>query len=323
MQRVETRREAHDTALAAPCDRALRYARSMAAYPISIVDAFTRTPYAGNPAAVVFDADPLSAEQMQAVAREMNLSETAFVQTSARANFRVRFFTPAVEIPLAGHPTIATMHALVEAGRVTVGERLVRVTQELNAGVLPVDLVRQDGALTVVMTQAAPAFGDEVPGEAMAAALGIETRDLLAGLPSRVVSTGTPQAMVPVRSLDVLKRLAPDTRALRDLELRHGFFSVHVFAMEALEPGNRTHARHFAGGAGIAEDPVTGSATGGMGAYLWRYGLDRSGRFRAEQGHLMGRPGIVTVEVEGSGEIPEVVRIAGTAVTVLRGTIDA
>ncbi len=294
----------------------------MAEYPIRIVDAFTKTPFAGNPAAVVFDADGLSVAKMQSVAREMNLSETAFVQASSRADFRVRFFTPTKEIPLAGHPTIATMHALVEAGRIIVGTEHIRVTQELNAGVLPVDLIRDTDLLTVVMTQATPVFGDEVPTKDMAAALGIGPDDVMPGLPCRVVSTGTPQAMVPVQSIDVLRRLAPSTGMLEELERRHGFFSLHVFAMDAMDAENTTHARHFAAGAGIAEDPVTGSATGGMGAYLWQYGLNRSGRFRAEQGHLMGRPGVVTVEVEGAGDRPDVVRISGTAVTVLRGVID-
>ena len=294
----------------------------MAEYPIRIVDAFTKTPFAGNPAAVVFDADRLSTEQMQTVAREMNLSETAFVQASSRADIRVRFFTPTKEIPLAGHPTIATMHALVEAGRITVGDGAGRITQELNAGVLPVDLLRDGDSLTVVMTQATPVFGDEIPLDPMSAALGLAPGDVLPDMPCRVVSTGTPQAMVPVSSIDVLRRLTPNTQRLGELEGHYGFFSVHVFAMDAVDPENTTHARHFAAGAGIAEDPVTGSATGGMGAYLWHYGLERTGRFRSEQGHLMGRPGIVTVEVEGAGDRPDVVRISGTAVTVLRGTID-
>ncbi|MGD9932497.1 MAG: PhzF family phenazine biosynthesis protein [Dehalococcoidia bacterium] len=293
----------------------------MAEYPIFIVDAFTSVPYAGNPAAVVFDADGLLDDQMQSIAREMNLSETAFVQTSAAADFRVRFFTPLKEIPLAGHPTIATMHILVEQGRIALGAGALRVTQELRAGVLPVDLARNGDTVTIVMTQATPAFGDDISVEAMALALGISPADLIPGMPCSVVSTGTPQAMVPVRSIDVLRRVAPDTLAMAELERRHQFFSTHVFAMEAMDHDNSTHARHFASGAGIAEDPVTGSATGGMGAYLWKHGLLRAPRFNAEQGHLMGRPGVVSVEVEGTGNTPTVVRISGTATTVLRGTI--
>ncbi len=299
----------------------VRYAQYVADYRILVVDAFTHTPYAGNPAAVVLDASGLSDADMQAVAREMNLSETAFVTPSETADFRVRFFTPAKEIPLAGHPTIATMHALAEEGRIDLAAGERRVTQQLNVGVLPVDLRTEGGHVTVVMTQARPVFGALLPPGEIAPALGLTTDDLLPGAPCMVVSTGTPQAMVPVRSIAVLRRCVPDMAALAALEQPYGFFSVHVFAIESLHEGHTTHARHFAAGAGIAEDPVTGSATGAMGAYLWRHGLVRQPRFIAEQGHLMGRPGVVTVEVEGSGETPEVVRIAGTAVTVLRGTI--
>lgn len=110
----------------------------MAEYEITIVDSFTTERYAGNPCGVVTRAEGLSAEQMQAIARELNLSETAFATPSEVADFRVRFFTPRKEIPLAGHPTIATMHALVEDGLIELAEGSRRVTQELNVGVLPV-----------------------------------------------------------------------------------------------------------------------------------------------------------------------------------------
>jgi trans-2,3-dihydro-3-hydroxyanthranilate isomerase len=137
----------------------------------------------------------------------------------------------------------------------------------------------------------------------------------------QVVSTGTPQAMVPVRSLEVLKNLRPDFQRLGELERSGEFFGAHIFALETFDAGNRTHARHFAANAGIPEDPVTGSATGGMAAYLWKYGLIRDPSYTVEQGHIMGRPGHVDVEVDADGDQPVQVRIAGTAVTVLTGTI--
>jgi trans-2,3-dihydro-3-hydroxyanthranilate isomerase len=127
--------------------------------------------------------------------------------------------------------------------------------------------------------------------------------------------------MVPVRSLDVLRKLKPDYQHLSDLEEVGHYYSVHVFTLETLEPQHRAHARHFAASAGIPEDPVTGSATGGMAAYLWKYDLVRDRSYTVEQGHIMGRPGIVEVEVEGTGDEPTAVRIAGTAITVLRGEI--
>lgn len=291
-------------------------------YQIKIVDAFTRRRYAGNPCGVVTDAAGLSDGAMQNIARELNLSETAFVFPSGRADFRVRYFTPAKEIPLAGHPTIATMHTLVEEGRIDLSQGARRVVQELSIGVLPVDIAYDDaGEVRVLMTMARPEFGRRLDRSVFAQALGIRAEDMLPGVPPQVVSVGTPQAMVPVRSIEVLRRLKPDFQHLSDLEEMEHYFSAHVFAVEALEPGNRAHARHFAASAGVSEDPVTGSATGGMAAYMWKYGLIREHCYSVEQGHIMGRPGIVDVEVDGDGDEPTGVRIAGTAITVLRGSI--
>ncbi|MCC6419275.1 MAG: PhzF family phenazine biosynthesis protein [Gemmataceae bacterium] len=293
-------------------------------YQVKIVDAFTSRRYAGNPCGVVSRADGLDDAQMQAIARELNLSETAFVFPSQRASFRVRFFTPAKEIPLAGHPTVATMHTLVEEGRIDLSGGPRRVLQELNIGVLPVDIALDEARnVRVTMTQAPPEFLRRLDRSMFAQALGIRVADMLADVPVQVVSTGTPQAMVPVRSLDVLRRLRIDFQHLSDLEQIGHFFSSHVFTLETLEPGHRAHARHFLASAGVLEDPVTGSATGGMAAYLWKYGLVREKQYAVEQGHLVGRPGVVDVEVDpdASGEEPAAVRVAGTAVTVLRGTI--
>jgi trans-2,3-dihydro-3-hydroxyanthranilate isomerase len=291
-------------------------------YQVKIVDAFTTQRYTGNPCGVVARADGLTDAQMQAIARELNASETAFVFPSQRARFRVRFFTPVREIPLAGHPTIATMHTLVEEGRIDLSGGPVRITQELSIGLLPVDIeLDAERNVRVTMTQTRPEFGRRLDRNVFAEALGIRAADILPDVPVQVVSTGTPQAMVPVRSLDVLRNLRPNFQHLSDLEEVGHYFSVHVFCLEALEPGHRAHARHFAASAGIPEDPVTGSATGAMAAYLWKYGLVREPRYTVEQGHIMGRPGLVDVEVDAEGEEPTGVRIAGTAVTVLRGTI--
>lgn len=294
----------------------------MSEYAVKIVDAFTTKAFAGNPCGVITRAEGLSDDAMQNIARELNLSETAFVLPSLTADVAVRFFTPTKEIPLAGHPTIATMHTLVEEGRFEVAASGTRVMQELSIGTLPVDLARDEaGRVRVTMTQAKPEFLRRLDRNVLAQALGIFARDILPDAPPQVVSTGTPQAMIPVASLEVLQRLRPDFQHLSDLEAVGHYYSTHVFALDAFDSANRTHARHFAASAGIPEDPVTGSATGGMAAYMWRYGLLRERNFRAEQGHIIGRPGVVEVEVDAEGEEPTAVRISGTAVTVLRGTI--
>ncbi len=293
----------------------------MSSYPFRQVDAFTRRPLGGNPAAVVLDADDLTDEQMQAIAIEMNLSETAFVMRSTVADFKVRFFTTFGEIPLAGHPTIATFHTLAETGRIQ-GEGRVRVTQELKVGVLPVEIDLWDGIpQRVIMTQQPPQFLARLDPVPYAEALGLEVEDLLPGVAPQTVSTGTPQAMIAVRSLDVLRRLQPDERKLKALHASADWFSLHVFTPDTLDPGNAAHARHFAPGDNVFEDPVTGSATGGMACYLYRYGLVDRAIFTVEQGHLMGRPGLIDVELEGTPDAITAVRIAGTAVTVITGEL--
>ena len=291
---------------------------------ILIVDAFTERPFAGNGAGVVPDARGLDDAQMQVIAREVNLSETSFVTPSDKADFRVRFFTPTTEIPLAGHPTIATMHALAETGRITLSGARTRVTQELNVGVLPVDLDADErGRLTRIwMTQAPPRFLHIHDPAPYAAALGIAPEDIVSETPVQTVSTGTPQLMLPVRGLRVLERLRPDLPALAVLAREGGYFSLHVFAAEAYDAA-RAHARHFAPGGGIAEDPVTGSASGAMAAYLVHYGIVAEHAFVVEQGHLVGRPGTVYCEVEAHGREVTEVRIGGSAVTVISGTLRA
>ena len=300
----------------------LCYPSRMPDYQVKIVDAFTTRRYAGNPCGVVTRAEGLDEAQMQNIAREINASETAFVFPSNVASFRVRFFTPTKEIPLAGHPTIATMHTLVEEGRIDLSQGQKRVTQELNIGVLPVDIAFDaDKNVRVVMTQAKPEFQRRLDRNVFAQALGIQASDMLPDYPVQVVSTGTPQAMVPVKSLEVLKKLRPDFQHLSDLEQVGHYFSTHVFTLETFDPAYKTHARHFLLSSGVLEDPVTGSATGAMAAYLWKYGLVREARYAVEQGHLMGRPGHVDIEVDADGEEPTEIRIAGTAITVFKGTI--
>lgn len=294
----------------------------MAVYPFRQVDAFTHTPLAGNAAAVVFDADDLTDAQMLAIAREMNLAETAFVMTSQVADFKVRFFTTVTEIPLAGHPTIATFHALAEAGRIT-GMGRVRLTQELPVGVLPVEVeIDANGQpQRVIMTQKPPEFltiyDDRQP---WADALGLTVNDLLE-TPIQTVSTGTAQLMIPVRSLTTLRALRPDPRKLLALHQTGDWFSLHVFTTEAEDPAHAAHARHFDPRDKVFEDPVTGSATGGMSCYLYRYGLVERTAFTCEQGHILSRPGQVDVQLDGTPEAITGVRIAGPAVTVITGQL--
>lgn len=290
--------------------------------PFMQVDAFTSTPLQGNPCAVIFEADGLAEEQMLAVAREMNLSETAFVLASEQADVRARYFTPAAEIPLAGHPTIATLYALVETGRLPVADGATTVRLELEAGVIPVEVQVEKGrARQVIMSQLRPQFlASYAPAEVLPA-FGMEPEAARADLPLQTVSTGTPQLMVPLREQEALRRAQIDPPAYRALKEKADFFSVHLFCMQGFTPAGATSARHLGLPPEPPEDPFTGSATGNMGAYLWRYGLLREPFFVAEQGHWMHRPGQATVEVVGPRHDISTVRVGGEAVAVLDGEL--
>lgn len=290
----------------------------MPSYPFMQVDAFTTQPLAGNACAIVFDADDLSAETMQAIAREMNLSETAFVLRSTVADVRARYFTPESEIPLAGHPTIATVYALFTTGRLTLAGRQTTIQLELRDGPLPIDVLASGNVVEqVVMTQRKPQFLTIYPAEEIMPLFGLPVAAARPDVPIQTVSTGTPQLMVPVRSLADLRAIMLNEADLRRFQSAADFFSVHLFCTTGITGAGQSFARHFA----PFEDPFTGSATGGMGAYLWRYGLIERANFIAEQGHWLHRPGQATVEVVGPREDIATVRVGGSAVTVVRGEL--
>jgi len=294
----------------------------MPTYPFMQVDAFTSQPLAGNPCAILFDTDDLPADAMQAIAREMNLSETAFVRHSNVADFGVRYFTPAEEIPLAGHPTIATTFALVETGRVPLTGNRTTISLELQVGPIPVDIYAKDGLVErVVMTQKKPKFLATYSPADILPVFGLSPDAILSNGPIQTVSTGTPQLMVPLRSLAALRRVQLDIAAYDRLRAEADFFSPHLFCLEGATQAGQTFARHFGTPPDTLEDPFTGSATGGMAAYLWRYGLIEQPTFVAEQGHWMSRPGQATVEVVGPRDDIQTVKVGGGAVTVVRGEL--
>jgi trans-2,3-dihydro-3-hydroxyanthranilate isomerase len=286
------------------------------------VDAFTEVPLEGNPCAVVFGAEALTEAQMLAVAREMNLSETAFVLPSEIADVRARYFTPAEEIPLAGHPTIATVFALVKSGRLPLAGEHTRIQLELQVGTVAVDIEAEGGQVRqIVMSQKEPEFFGIYEAAEIMPVFGLRPADARQDAPIQTVSTGTPQLMVPLQSLDALRRARLDGAAYAALRQQGDFFSPHLFVLEGFTEAGQTAARHFGVPPDLAEDPFTGSATGGMAAYLWRYGLLAEPRFVAEQGHWQQRPGRAMVEVVGTRQTIETVRVGGPAVMVAEGTM--
>jgi trans-2,3-dihydro-3-hydroxyanthranilate isomerase len=291
-------------------------------YPFTQVDAFTTIPLGGNPCAILFDTDDLDEETMQAIARENNLSETSFVRkpASADADVGVRYFTPSAEIPLAGHPTIATAYALVESGRLRLSGDVTTVTFELRVGPIRVDIHSKDGKVErIVMTQKKPQFLAIFDAERVMPLFGLAPHDAIDAAPVQIVSTGTLQLMVCVKSLHALERISYDNAALMRFSDEAGFFGAHIFTRHGVTERGQTFARHIVAGPNGFEDPFTGSATGGMGAYLWHHGLIDLPVFIAEQGHWMGKPGEGMVEVVGPSEDIESVKVGGAAVTVIRG----
>jgi len=302
----------------------------MTSYPFYQADVFTRTPLTGNALAMFPDAAGLNTETMQAIAREMNLSETTFVLPSEVATKRIRFFTPAAEIPLAGHPTIGTWWLLGELGRVELPDHgLERFTQETGAGVLPVDVYCEAGKpARVVMVQALPEFGPTVEDPAeLGQALGGGNDTVLGDPKPQVVSTALPQLMIPLRSREELERLPSGgtggrlASLLKDL----GTDCAMCYTLES-EDSALAHCRMFAPGLGVPEDPATGSAAGALGSYLVWHNIvrphDGVGTIVVEQGIEIGRPSKIHTEISvgNGGEITEV-RVGGEAVTVIEGEL--
>jgi trans-2,3-dihydro-3-hydroxyanthranilate isomerase len=291
-------------------------------YPFMWVDAFTNSAMGGNPCAVLFETDDLDDQMMQRIAFEMNLSETAFVRRSKVADFGARYFTPAEEIPLAGHPTIATVFALVDSGRLPLQGERTTMTLELRVGPIPIEIFAQDGQVQrIVMTQKKPQFLATYDPAQVMPIFGLSPADLLSDLPIQTVSTGTPQLMIPIRDHEALRRLQVDHPVYTRFRAEADFFSPHLFCLGGVTGAGDTFARHPCVPPDTTEDPFTGSATGGMAAYLWRYSLLEKPQFMAEQGHWLNRPGQAVVEVVGPRENIEAVKVGGQAVGLIRGSL--
>jgi PhzF family phenazine biosynthesis protein len=284
-----------------------------------LVDAFTDDPLTGNAAGVVPDAAGLTAEQMQAVAAELGASETAFLRPSDAADRAVRYFTPEQEVDLCGHATIASHALMAREGHLDDGEH----TLETEVGILDIEI---DGE-TVWMTQNQPEIRtlDDLEYATVADALGVRESALTglsADLPLARATTGLPFVMIPVEYLSDLSAMDPDTTAIADLTDAHDCAGVYAFTFDTLERESTLHARMFAPGAGVPEDPVTGTASGACGAYLDRFGAfdPTPEEMLFEQGHFLDRDGRVRVEAS-EATTEGLVRVGGEAVVALDGDL--
>ena len=305
----------------------------MKEYRFIQVDVFTDVPFGGNPLAVFPEAEGLSTEEMQRLAKEMNLSETTFVlpPQAAGADFKVRIFTPAAEMPFAGHPVVGTHWVLAHLGRVDLREPVTQVRFELGVGVLPADLHVTGGKVErVVMTQDRPTFHAVLEDVTeLAAGLGMAPEAITeTGWPVQIVSTGVPQMMVPVRSLAEVQALDAgklNTAALNRVCRAVGTECVMVFTFETEGPESTVHVRMFAPLLGVPEDPATGSANGALGAYLVHHRAvevtEPTTTIVSEQGAEIDRPSTIYVEVDSQGEKIAAVRVGGQVVLVAEGMV--
>jgi trans-2,3-dihydro-3-hydroxyanthranilate isomerase len=274
-----------------------------------LVDVFTDKAFGGNPLAVFREPGKVDAATMQAIAKELHLSETTFVfppSSSAAADHRIRIFTPDAELPFAGHPTIGTAFVLAEGKdgttRLEEGVGVIRVT--LHEGFVQMD-------------QPLPTFtGTTITRKAAAEALGLAAEEVRSDVPIQMGSSGVPFLFVPLANLKAVRR----ARRPGALDA-----SVYVFAMSGERSGSQVHGRMFDQGLGIGEDPATGSAQGPLGAYIVAHELVQAApttHIRSEQGFEIGRPSILDIEVDSAGAAIRAVRVGGRCVAMGGGWFD-
>ncbi len=291
-------------------------------------EVFAETPFGGNPVVVVPDAAGLSWEEMQEVARGMEPVETAFVTfpESDDADFCVRFFTPRTRVPFSGHPALGTAYVLAKEGRFDLVEPITKVVSETDIGLLEIDLyVDGDDISRVVLNEQPPVFGEpfEALG-AMAGGLNISLDALLeVALPMQRVSTGMPTLIVPLQSLEVVQYVRPHLAILDEVCAVANVDCVLVYTMETIRKDATAHVRVFAPPLGVDEDPATGGANGALGAYLVHHGIipvDPITRICCEQGFEIGRPSLVHVTIDTTGDELHV-RVGGRVMRSVDGHI--
>jgi PhzF family phenazine biosynthesis protein len=283
-------------------------------------DAFTTIPNQGNPAGVMLQAEHLSKDEMQEIARRVGFNETVFVTSSEQADLRLNYFTPGHEIPLCGHATIASIFALKSRGLLPERHEL---TIETNIGLLPITCSENE-PFEIKMKQGNPVFlpfgGD---AEQLFASIGLTADDWDDELPIVYGSTGTWTLLVPVKKLSSFAKMEPSTDQFPAILKENPKASIHPFSLEAYDSTANMHARHFSSPySGTIEDPVTGTASGVMGAYYLTYIKPElsSAKLVVEQGQEQGRDGRVKVEAVKQNASEMDIFISGTAVWV--GEID-
>lgn len=281
-------------------------------------DAFSTEPNKGNPAGVVLNVDDLTDTEMQEIALKVGFNETAFPVKSDVADLRIRFFTPGHEVNLCGHATIATIYALTTKGLLD-DKKDFKI--ETKAGVLPIKIhSATDNETYVTMKQASPRFVEfKGSKEDLANSIGLVSEDIDDELPILYGNTGIWTLLIPINKLDAFKSMKPNNKLFPNILKEMPKASVHPFCLETYNNNAHMHARHFSSPySGTIEDPVTGTASGVMGAYYAKYinnPLEKSLNLVVEQGHEINKDGRVMVQVTKSGENYDI-EISGNSVYV-------
>jgi trans-2,3-dihydro-3-hydroxyanthranilate isomerase len=306
---------------------------SMKTYQLKHVNAFTGNAFAGNPAGVLLDARGLARDTMQAIAREMNLSETAFIlpPTARTADLQIRWFTPAVEVPLCGHATIASFHALAEEGMYGMKRPgIYHFRLQTKSGILGITVEKKFSGTIIEFQLPIPRFRPhkKVP-PAVLKGLRIRPGDVESRLPFVSAS----YLYLPLKKLSTVRSLDPDYAKVLAVSKATRTLGLCALCLETVEQSSAVHSRFFAPAAGIAEDPVTGSANGPLGVYLYKYAIpadfpipsflmpDGRIEFIGEQGDEIRRRGRVKIRLSVSGHGVKQVAIAGEAVTMMDSTL--
>ncbi len=292
----------------------------MTGLPYYVVDVFAETKYAGNPLAVFVLPQELEASQMQQIAKEINYSETTFITAThpRQGGYDVRIFTPAQELPFAGHPTLGTAYILQQK---IVGQPVSHITLNLKVGQIPVTLTYGNGMPEYLwMEQKPPIFGRSLSMEEMASVLGLDPEDFDAKFPLQEVSTGVPFIMVPLKTLAALQRIQVNRdryfRLIENLDAK----AILAFCPETRSTDNQLSARMFGEALGVIEDPATGSANGCLAGYLVEhryFGGDRIAA-RVEQGYEIGRPSLLLLKAHRDADVLRV-SVGGKVILVAQG----
>ncbi|SMG33163.1 trans-2,3-dihydro-3-hydroxyanthranilate isomerase [Marivirga sericea] len=289
-----------------------------------LLDVFTSEPFGGNPLAIFNHADGLSAEQMLKIAKELNLSESVFLsKTSSDADVKMRIFTPGMELPTAGHPTIGTSYYLLKHKGIIPKKENELLLQQ-NIGNLRVQFEEKNGEVTkILMEQPLPKFEQTFKDKKLVASLlSIEEDEIEEDFPCRIVNCGNPFLIVPIKNLNAVHKLKLNNELFSEILDEIFITGVMAFTLETENPEHLTHSRMFAPHIGVPEDPATGSAHGPLACYLHNYNMaDLNELSIGEQGYEISRPSQVKMKIiQEDGKISKVL-VGGSCVHIGGGEI--